>query len=282
MSEKSDAWQLVVVGVSDQFVADERDLDQDDIEQDDLDRDDTEHDNSPNPCRDAKMLAKSAMLLGLCSEPVVFAKRSPMDEHDQLELQTALIEKLTKAAKKMKEKNINKMMVYYADHGRRTVSVDLDLLLEEAVVSAVEENELQYVCVIAPCLSWSAFHNIRGSTTTKPLQVPPKDTGRGTSLHASIPKAINRMVEVAGLFFAERPFFAPGPAYPKKTCFLLPKNCLGSGPLKVTPPSSSQLQMTAPKPQIPRLAKCMVASLFNIARCPAYCRGVHRFFACWY
>ncbi|CAJ1444094.1 unnamed protein product, partial [Effrenium voratum] len=148
MSEKSDAWQLVVVGVSDQFVADERDLDQDDIEQDDLDRDDTEHDNSPNPCRDAKMLAKSAMLLGLCSEPVVFAKRSPMDEHDQLELQTALIEKLPKAAKKMKEKNINKMMVYYADHGRRTVSVDLDLLLQEAVVSAVEENELKYVCVI--------------------------------------------------------------------------------------------------------------------------------------
>ena len=52
--------------------------------------------------------------------------------------------------------------------------------------------------------------------------------------------------------------------------------------LKVTPPSSSQLQMTAPKPLIPWLAKCMVASLFKIARSPAYCRGVRRFFAWWY
>ncbi|CAJ1328255.1 unnamed protein product [Effrenium voratum] len=133
MSEKSDAWQLVVVGVSDQ--------------------DDIDHGNSPNPCRDAKTLAEFARCMGFCSEPVVFAERSPVDEDAQLNLQIGLTEKLTEAAKKMRDNNIKKLMVYYAGHGEsvdesRTVSVDLDLVLEEAVVSAVEENELQYVCVI--------------------------------------------------------------------------------------------------------------------------------------
>ena len=52
--------------------------------------------------------------------------------------------------------------------------------------------------------------------------------------------------------------------------------------LTVTPPSSSQLQMSAPKPLIPRLTKCRVASLVKIARCPAYRICMHRFFACWY
>ena len=68
----------------------------------------------------------------------------------------------------------------------------------------------------------------------------------------------------------------------QKTMSFVARELLGVRSLKVTPSSSSQLQITAPKPLIPWLAKCMVASLFKIARCPAYCRGVHGFFACWY
>ena len=34
-------------------------------------------------------------------------------------------------------------------------------------------------------------------------------------IYPRLPKAIKRIVEVARLFFAERPFFAPGPEYPR-------------------------------------------------------------------
>ena len=88
------------------------------------------------------------------------------------------------------------------------------------------------------------------------------------TIYPRLPKAIKRMVEVARLFFAERPFLRLALNIQEIMVFVA----------TVTPPSSSQLQMTAPKPLIPRLANCMVTSLFTIARCPAHRICAHRFF----
>ena len=47
--------------------------------------------------------------------------------------------------------------------------------------------------------------------------------GSANNSHPRLPKAIKRMVEIARLFFAERPFFAPGPEYPKNHVFCGPR-----------------------------------------------------------
>ncbi|CAJ1328257.1 unnamed protein product, partial [Effrenium voratum] len=135
MSDEPDEWQLVAVGVS-------RNCEMYTDASDDKD--------GANPCRDAKIFAEFATLVCFCSEPVVFAIELESEpEGDQVVLlQKGLREALNTAAQRMKEKNIKKMMVYYGGHGesidaKRTVSLELGLVLEDEVVRAVELADLE-------------------------------------------------------------------------------------------------------------------------------------------
>ncbi|CAJ1384397.1 unnamed protein product [Effrenium voratum] len=137
-SDESDEWQLVVVGVS---------------RKGEMYTDASDDEYGPNSCRDCQILAECVALMGICSEPVVFAKELESQPEGDACLQMELREKLTIATTRMKQKNIKKMMVYYGGHGEsidedRTVSCELGLVLEDEVVRAVEMAMLEYVCAI--------------------------------------------------------------------------------------------------------------------------------------
>ena len=159
-SDESDEWQLVVVGVS---------------RKGEMYTNAPDDEDGANSCRDSQILAECAALMGICSEPVVFAKKLESEPEGDacLQMQMELREKLTAATTRMKQNNIKKMMVYYGGHGEsidedRTVSCMLGLVLEDEVVRAVEMAMLEYVCAIVPyLLSWPAFVCKHVSAITK-------------------------------------------------------------------------------------------------------------------
>ncbi|CAJ1384398.1 unnamed protein product [Effrenium voratum] len=109
---------------------------------------------------DVKIFEKHSTLSGLCSEPLVFVKPHQRKQNQRkpdfvkIILRFAVDDAINATAQKAKEKTIKKLMIYYKGHGAsidqdHTVCLDAALVLEDAVVRAVERHKLEYACVIA-------------------------------------------------------------------------------------------------------------------------------------